>query len=375
MTRNLSKPVVRRTRIGALILSVALAACDRSASGDTARSAYVDTDSMGVQPAAVSTVPLHARPELLENSVAVMSRSQPGVFYSMNDSDNEPLVFALDTTGHDRGLWRVTNATNIDWESASLGPCGAAQRATTCVYIGDTGDNESVYPTRAIYRAAEPSAAQSAGFNGRFAAEKLTYTYADGPHDVEAMYVAPNGDMVFIAKSSAARSRRPPSPRAGVSPARERVERDQAVAELTDSLSIVPGSAPLRVVTDASLSPDGRHLAVRTYGQVFVYATDSLTGRVDHSIAPAICNIVSLGEAQGEGISWVDDRGRFIFTSEGGASPLMIASCPLPSRSRAWRGPDWGLGSAGLGSGRASWGLGVGLSSADQCTIADTARQ
>jgi hypothetical protein len=99
---------------------------------------------MGVQPAAVSTVPLHARPGLLENSVAVMSRSQPGVFYSMNDSDNEPLVFALDTTGHDRGLWRVTNATNIDWESASLGPCGD-ERATTCLYIGDTGDNESVY--------------------------------------------------------------------------------------------------------------------------------------------------------------------------------------------------------------------------------------
>ena len=116
MTRNLSNPVVRGTQVGALILSVALAGCDRSASGDTARGAYVDTDSMGVRPAAISTVPLHARPGLLENSVAVVSRRQAGVVYSMNDSDNEPLVFALDTMGKDRGVWRVTNASNIDWE-------------------------------------------------------------------------------------------------------------------------------------------------------------------------------------------------------------------------------------------------------------------
>ena len=85
----------------------------------------ITADSMGPRATAISAVPLHARPALLENSVAVMSRRNPGVFYSMNDSDNEPLVFALDTTGADRGVWRVTNATNIDWESASLGPCGA----------------------------------------------------------------------------------------------------------------------------------------------------------------------------------------------------------------------------------------------------------
>src|SRR5262249_18416158 len=130
MRRNLSKPVVRRIRSCILPFAIALAACGR-ANGDTARGAYVGRHAMRLQPTPIPTVPLHARPELLENSVAVMSRSQPGVFYSMNDSDNEPLVFALDTTGQDRGLWRVTNATNIDWESASLGPCGPTQQAQT----------------------------------------------------------------------------------------------------------------------------------------------------------------------------------------------------------------------------------------------------
>lgn len=288
---------------------------------------------MGAQPSAISIVPLHTRPELLENSVAVMSRSQPGVFYSMNDSDNEPLVFALDTTGNDRGVWRVTNGSNIDWESASLGPCGAPAKSSACLYIGDTGDNDAVYPTRAIYRVAEPTAASASGFNGELTAEKLTYTYPDGPRDVEAMYVAPNGDMFLISK-------RPMRAKSGrLRPAlvyrlsaSDWASTSQVVAERVDSLPVIPGSAPLRVVTDAALSPDGRHLAVRTYEQVYLFATDSATGRVDHSVAPTTCNILILGEAQGEGISWIDNRGRFVFTSEGGASPLVMATCPLPSR-------------------------------------------
>jgi hypothetical protein len=312
--------------------AVALSSCDRPAvDGRAQRSLYVATDSMGATPTNVSMVPIRTRPSLLENSVAVVSRRQPGVFYSMNDSDNEPLVFALDTMGKDRGVWRVTNASNIDWESASLGPCGAADHTADCLYIGDTGDNDAVLSTRAIYRAVEPNAAMAPGFNGSFAAEKLSYSYPDGPRDVEAMFVAPNGDMFLITKrplrGADGRLRpaliyRLPNTAWGATAA--------VVAQLTDSLSLVPGSAPLRVVTDAALSPNGRHLAVRTYMQVFVFATDSATGRIERSVAPSVCNIVSLGEAQGEGISWVDDRGRFVFTSEGGSSPLVIANCPIP---------------------------------------------
>ena len=336
MRGNLSTRAGRWIRFGVLAAALTLCACERAANADDeGRTVYVGTDSMGAQPTAISIVPLHARPELLENSVAVMSRSQPGVFYSMNDSDNEPLVFALDTSGNDRGVWRVTNASNVDWESASLGPCGAQQRTAACLYIGDTGDNDAVYPTRVIYRSAEPTAATSPEFNGAFAAEKLTYVYPDGPRDVEAMYVAPNGDVFLISK-------RPLRAKGGDRhlrpalvyrlPASDWGSTGQVVAERVDSLPIVPGSAPLRVVTDAALSPDSHHLAVRTYEQVYVFATDSATGRVDHSVAPTSCNILILGESQGEGISWIDNRGRFVFTSEGGASPLVMATCPLPSR-------------------------------------------
>jgi hypothetical protein len=125
-----------------------------------------------------------------------MSVRQPGVFFTINDSGNEPILFAMETTGADRGAWRVRGAMDVDWESGSMGPC-ASSESTECVYVGDTGDNMARHLTRSIYRIQEPTAT---GQTDSVAAEQLTYVYADGPHDVEAMYVAGNGNVLLITK-------------------------------------------------------------------------------------------------------------------------------------------------------------------------------
>jgi hypothetical protein len=294
--------------------------------------AYLRTDSMGVAPTQAVTVSLHAPRELTENSAAAMSVAQPGVLFTINDSGNDPVLFALDTTGADRGVWNVVGARNEDWESASVASCGSRDtRATAhwCVYIGDTGDNAARRSSRTIYRVEEPLAN---GTRGTVRAERLRFSYPDQPHDVEAMYVAPTGDIFLITKrplSDAARHLRPAL--VFRLPASAWAARS-VVAERVDSLPIVPGSAVLRLITDAALAPDGRHLAVRTYAQVYVFATDPVTGRVNHAVTPAVCNIASLGEPQGEGLTWVNNGGRFVFTSEGSHVPLHIANCPLPAR-------------------------------------------
>ena len=284
---------------------------------------------MGLSVRNIVTIRLHAPRELVESSAAAMSRRHPGTFFTINDSGNEPLLFAFDTTGADRGAWRIGNATNVDWESAAIGPCGRQPDADgDCVYVGDTGDNDATYPSRVIYRLREPDASTG---RASLSARALRYAYADGPHDVEAMYVAPNGDIVLVTKRPLA------GPSGVLRPALVFVLPEslwaasgRAVASLIDSLPIVPGSAPLRYIGDASLSADARHLAVRTYAQVYVFATDPVTGRVDHSVRPTVCNIVPLDEMQGEGVTWVDDAGRLAFTSEGREAPLHLASCPLP---------------------------------------------
>ena len=323
--------LVRGAAVACVMVAV-LAGCSgdlRATVGDE-RTPYQSTDTMGVVPLNPLRVELDARPELVENSGATLSRTQPGVFFTINDSGNSPMLFALDTTGADRGAWRVTGARNADWEAVSVGPCGAEAGPKECVYIGDVGDNEAVRPSRTIYRVPEPAAQQRA-FLGSVAATRLVYRYADRPHDVEAIYVAPSGDTYLITKRRLLGPGRRLRPSLVFRiPASAWSAGVDAVAELVDSLPIVPGSAPLRQVTDAALSPDGRRLAVRTYAQVFVFATDSASGRVRGAIPPSVCNVVSLGRLQGEGVAWFGRSGKLLLTSEGRRSPMYAVDCPMP---------------------------------------------
>jgi hypothetical protein len=328
-----------------------LGACDRNGAGQTQAAA---ADATGVEPGAVSIVALRASPDLTENSAAAASASQPSVIFTINDSGNEAILYAFDTTGMGRGAWRVINAVNKDWEDVSFGPCagdalaapgpapdpggsnaGVARQeaplSRRCVYIGDTGDNSEIRDRPSIYRMAEPAAQQS-GYMGELTAERIGLHYADGPHDVEAMYVAPDGAIWLITKRprfDASGHLRPAlvfriAPEAWTTPG------TVTVATLVDSLPLVPGSAPLRYVTDAALSPDAQALAVRTYGQVFVYPIDSATGRILRTPAASRCNIAQLHERQGEGITWLDSSGRLLLTSEGGSEPIRLITCPMP---------------------------------------------
>jgi hypothetical protein len=319
-----------RIACGAIVFVPAVTnACDRYAEQrQRAQSgSYAETDSMGATPKNITTVPLKAPKELVENSAAAMSLRQPGVLFTINDSGNDPLLFAIDTSGASRGVWRVLGATNVDWESAAVAPCAFATPTSSCVYIGDTGDNNSHHPFRVIYRVREPVAS---GSRDTIRAERLRYVYEDSPHDVEAMYIAPNGDVVLITKRplGGGGGRLRPALVFSIAASAWRAK-GFARATLVDSLPIVPGSAPLRLITDAALSPDAKHVAMRTYAQLFVFATLP-SGLVDHRVPPSVCNIVPLGEPQGEGVTWADNRGRFVFTSEGRRVPLMLATCPLP---------------------------------------------
>ena len=105
----------------------------------------------------------------------------------------------------------------------------------------------------------------------------MTYRYADGPHDVEAMYVARDGTVYLITKRPLKNANGMPREALVFALPPEAWMHSPATAALVDSVPIAPGSAPMRLITDASLSPNGRLLAVRTYAQVYVFATDAAT--------------------------------------------------------------------------------------------------
>jgi hypothetical protein len=323
--------------------ALALAAIGCSAPGADSRKAAgraqgAAADSMGALPTAVAAIPTLGPPDLLENSALVASHAQPGVLFTINDSGNEPVLFALDTTGAFRGRWPVRDATNRDWEAASRGPCtrwtdaDSLRSASACLFIGDVGDNEAEKSSRTLYQLDEPSLSDTAATQA-LPSHALHFRYPDRAHDVEALYVGPNGTVYLITKrrlKDAAGKLRPALvfSIAGIAWR----QRDTVVATLLDSLPIVVGTSFGRQITDAALTDDARFLAVRTYGQVYTFATDTVTGRVIHDVAPAICNIRQAEGEPGEGVTWWPGRRELLLSREGVNAPMVRMTCPLPAR-------------------------------------------
>lgn len=315
----------RIMRALAVCATLLVVACDQEA--DEAASAVQDSPPP-------RTINVRGNPVLVENSVAVTTVSQPSIVFGVNDSGNDPILFAIDTLGADRGSWQVTPAQNVDWEAAASGPCGAMPSTATsgiipgrCLYIGDVGDNGAQRPYLTIYRVPEP-AAMSAGARGQLRPERMDVRYPTGRHDVEAMYVTGAGDLFLITKrplaESAGRARpalvfRLPATAWGTNGA--------VMTDLVDSLPIIPEAQSGRQVTDAALAPDGARLAVRTYREVFIIAVDPATGRLTPGARWWSCP-VTVEEQQGEGIGWLG--GELVLTSEGRNAPLLVMSCPEP---------------------------------------------
>lgn len=278
---------------------------------------------------------LHTR--LVENSIAVTSVSQPGIIFGANDSGHDALLFAFDSTGVSRGVWRVTGARNLDWEAASLGPCGGTVGAQPCIYIGDVGDNEGRKPAVTVYRIPEPTVTttpsdpRGAPATNLPRAEALSIAYPDSPHDVEAMYVNAAGDLFLITKRRLLDAARRPRPALVYRvPASAWGSSGSAIAALVDSLPIIPGSGLGRQVTDAALSPDGKLLAIRTYTEVYIFPVEPASSRPASGSQASVCPILDLNEKQGEGIGWWWDSRRVLLTSEGRNQPLHVIACSLP---------------------------------------------
>lgn len=238
-----------------------------------------------------------------ESSGVVRSRTQPGVLWTFNDSGNPPDIFATDTAGRALGKWRILGAEDRDWEAmtAGPGPC----RGGWCLYIGEIGDNDSRYPAVALYRLDEPIV--TGRDDSIHYAARLAFRYPDGPHDAESLIVDSTGDGYVITKP---RVRRPEVFRI---PAAAWGRSDTITAELTDSLALDPRAGVEMWVTDASLAPDGRTVAVRTYSYLYLY----LLGPGGHltPIMPAPrCSLTGLGP-QGEGVAWLGPD-TFVLTSE-----------------------------------------------------------
>ncbi|WP_411101527.1 WD40 repeat domain-containing protein [Streptomyces sp. cmx-4-9] len=255
-------------------------------------------------------------PRIKESSGLAASRIHPGVYWTHNDSDDGPYVYAVDSaTG--RTVARVT-LTGIgrprDVEAVSLGPDGQ-------VYLGDIGDNlDGSWDHVWIYRFPEPKELADVSVK----ATQFTVRYADGPRNAEALMVHPVTGRVYIASKS--------EDKGGLY---------EGPAQLSaGGPNVFRRVADLPWVTDGAFSPDGGQLALRGYffAKTYPWKDGRPQGGGERVDAP--------WQGQAESVTYAADGSALMFGAEGGSSRVVAVPVgPAPSAS-ASPGGGPGPGSA-----------------------------
>jgi hypothetical protein len=258
-------------------------------------------------------------PRITESSGLAASHRHKGVYWTHNDSDDGPYLYAVDSaTG--RTLARITLSgigTPRDVEAISIGPDDQ-------IYVGDIGDNlGGSWPYVWIYKLPEPKKL----VDQTVRATQYVVKYSDGARDAESMVVDPKSGRVYIVDKNEDGGHLYEGPER-LSTSGSNVFKPVATVDLW--------------ATDAALSPDGERLAVRGYFGGVLYDWEG-GGRIKRA---GRLNVPLQG--QGESVTYSADGTKLMYGSEGKDSPVKAEDAPGQGSSSS------SSGSSGGGSGKAS---------------------
>ena len=232
---------------------------------------------------------------------------------AMNDGGDRLTVYLLDAACH---VVEVHGAAidPYDPEDMAVGRDGT-------IWLADTGDNRVNRATVALL-ALHPD-----GSTGVF-----RLTYPDGPHDAEALLLAPDGTPFIVTKEVLGSSGvyRPVTPLAkGATVGLGKVSTVHIT--LTGTPGGPVGRAGQLMITGGAVSPDGRSLALRTYTDAYVWPLSG-SDVVGALSMPAV-RVALPPSPQGEAISFSADGRHLIVASEG--LPSAVTVVPVPARPAA----------------------------------------
>jgi hypothetical protein len=250
-----------------------------------------------------------------EVSGIVDGRTNSNVFWVHNDSGDAPRFFAINHQGALLGTFPLAGAPWGDWEDAAIGPNpdGGAY-----LYFADIGDNGANRSSITVYRVAEPTSTASATIAaGSYAMAKLQYP--GGARNAESMFVDPFTNDIYIVTKG-------PTTQIFSAPA------TAFAASMTTLTARGVLGAPLTTATAADISPDGRHILVRSIAAGYLF-----TRSVGQSVADALngpgLSFPLAVEPQGEAIGWAADGAGFYTASEtdgGPSAPISFYSFGPP---------------------------------------------
>ncbi|MEV7851286.1 WD40 repeat domain-containing protein [Streptomyces sp. NPDC088183] len=264
-------------------------------------------------------------PRITESSGLAASRAHPGIYWTHNDSDDGPYVYAVDSrTGKTVATITMKGVGEPrDVEAISLGPDGD-------LYVGDIGDNlNGSWDHVWIYRFPEPKQLKDTTVR----ATQYDVKYADGPRNAEALMVHPKTGRVYIASKN--------EDGGGLY---------EGPAKLTTGATNVfrrVGEVPW--VTDGAFSPDGKELVLRSYFSARGYAFENGRLGADHAVQAPF-------QRQAESVTYTADGSALMFGSEGERSDVQRVDVDGGGAGRDGKSPSKEGGaasssSAGAGSG------------------------
>jgi len=235
---------------------------------------------------------------------------------AVNDGGDQVAVHLLDAACQVVDV-HTAAVDPYDPEDMALGSDGT-------VWLADTGDNNGTRPTVALI------ALRTDGTTGIF-----RLSYPDGPHDAEALLLAPDGTPYLVTKEVLGASK-------VYRPAAALVDGGTValaeVAAVNLTLTGTPGGPVGRagqlLITGGAVSGDGTRLALRTYTDAYVWP---LTGSdIPAALAAAPVRVALPESPQGEAISFTADNQQLVVASEGLPSSLTVV--PLPAAATAAAG-------------------------------------
>ena len=244
--------------------------------------------------------------ELVESSGVAISRTYSGVFWTHNDSGDEPRVYAIDSMARLVATFEIKGARARDWEAMELGPCPGS-RGTSCLYMADIGDNAVAREWVAIYIIEEPDPTAGDGEVALLGA--VQFVYPDGPHNAEALAITAEGDLVVVTKEPSRTTWFFEIPASDIATAV--IGGGTLTLAAGRQLPIRPNPLVSRLVTGAAVNPGGDVLAVRTYSEIYFFRWP-VAGPAEQ--VAAVCFLGDT-EPQGEAVAFRDD-GWLVLTSE-----------------------------------------------------------
>lgn len=253
-----------------------------------------------------------------ESSGIVASRTNPGVFWTHNDSGDGAFLYAFDKTGKKLGVWKIENAKNIDWED--IAAYTDKQTGENYLLLGDIGNNNLTRSEVIVYKISEPKIvpadADSTKKKPRLikTARKIIAQYPNARRDAETLIVNPvNGDLYVLSKNL-------------IGPADVYklaapywFDKKQTLEQVGQIL--IP-SLTAGMLTGGDISADGTRLIVCDYFAGYEFVLPNKAKSFD-DIWQTESVRIDLGErAQGEAVCYSTDGRAIYATSEKKPSPL-----------------------------------------------------